>query len=68
VEYLGRRVVCQHCHAEFAACDPSNDLVEDSASSSTLLQRAEELIAAASRSGLNLRMDRVDRTTPGEAL
>ena len=24
VEYLGKRVACQHCNAKFEACDPSS--------------------------------------------
>lgn len=44
VEYLGRQVVCQHCHGRFEACDPSclNDPLSDSGSQ--LLRRADELL------------------------
>lgn len=49
VEYLGKRVACQHCSARFVACDPSS---ENSAGDSSLsiLARADELIEAASQS------------------
>ena len=52
LEYLGRRVSCQHCHAEFKACDPSAVDCDPADSSSSLLARADELIAAAERSGI----------------
>jgi DNA-directed RNA polymerase subunit RPC12/RpoP len=51
LEYLGRRVVCQHCSAELVARDPASapscDVLE-----SPLLARADELLAAAERSGI----------------
>ena len=40
VEYLGRSVVCQHCHGRLVARDP--DAAQDGGSG--LLQRASELI------------------------
>lgn len=50
VEYLGRRVVCQHCSARFEACDhTSDDLYEDAGSA--ILKRADELIR---QSGISL--------------
>lgn len=60
VEYLGKKVVCQHCGARFEACDhTSGELHCEGASS--ILERADELIrqsgislaraAAASRTG-----------------
>jgi DNA-directed RNA polymerase subunit RPC12/RpoP len=42
VEYLGRQVVCQHCHARFEATDPAAYAAADSGAS--LLQRADELL------------------------
>jgi DNA-directed RNA polymerase subunit RPC12/RpoP len=42
VEYLGRRVACQHCHGVFVATDPSN-LGADSGS--VILRRANELLS-----------------------
>jgi len=44
VEYLGRRVVCQHCHAYFEACDPASAIYPPSESSLDLLRRAEVLL------------------------
>jgi DNA-directed RNA polymerase subunit RPC12/RpoP len=41
VEYLGRRVVCQHCHGAFIAADPA--MRTDC--SNRLLKRADELLA-----------------------
>ena len=50
VEYLGKKVVCQHCGARFEACDHSDsDLHDESAMS--VLERADELIR---QSGINL--------------
>lgn len=44
VEYLGKRVVCQHCHALFEACDPDSAAYPPSQSGLALLRRAEELL------------------------
>ena len=44
VEYLGRQVVCQHCHGRFEAADPANSVDPLSDSGSQLLRRAEELL------------------------
>jgi len=44
VEYLGRQVVCQHCHARFEATDPTNTSPPLSNSSSDILRRADQLI------------------------
>lgn len=49
VVYLGKRVVCQHCLAEFDATDPSNKQLEPSDSSRDLMLRAEELLASVGR-------------------
>jgi DNA-directed RNA polymerase subunit RPC12/RpoP len=54
IEYLGKRVVCQHCGAMFEACDPSSRNYPPSESSLSLLERAEELIETASASGIGL--------------
>lgn len=43
VEYLGRRVACRHCHGVFEATDPMLDARKPS--DSTILQRADELLA-----------------------
>ena len=50
VEYLGKRVACQHCSAKFEARDPSSSAALASDSSLSILARAEELIEAASQS------------------
>ena len=53
VEYLGRQVVCQHCHGRFDASDPANaappshsGAKQSGASQSgiDLLRRADELL------------------------
>jgi hypothetical protein len=46
VEYLGRQVVCQHCHARFEASNVSGASM--SGSSSDLIRRADELLASSS--------------------
>ncbi len=57
VEYLGKRVACQHCSARFQACDPSSKAYPPSDSSLSLLERADELIEAASQSTIWLGRD-----------
>ncbi len=47
VEYLGRHVLCQHCHARFEACDPSSAAYPPEESGLALMRRAEELIESA---------------------
>lgn len=54
VEYLGKRVICQHCSARFEACDPSSRAYPPMESSLSLLARADELIESAARSTLAL--------------
>jgi hypothetical protein len=48
VEYLGRKVVCQHCNGNFVAWDPDNapptNPPSTSLSGTKLLERAQELI------------------------
>ena len=44
VEYLGRHVVCQHCHGKFEACDPESVHYPPSESGLALMQRADELL------------------------
>ena len=50
VEYLGKRVACQHCSARFVASDPSSENYPASDSSLSIMARADELIEAASQS------------------
>ena len=47
VEYLGKHVACQHCHARFEACEPGSADYPPSESGLGLLQRAEELLDTA---------------------
>ena len=49
VEYLGKRVACQHCAAKFEACDPSSMNYPPLESGISLLARADELIDTVSR-------------------
>lgn len=46
VEYLGRQVVCQHCHGRFDACDPAHTDDRVSQSTPNLLSRADQLLGA----------------------
>lgn len=50
VEYLGRRVVCQHCGGRFEATDQTCNELDDDAGSA-IMKRADELIR---QSGINL--------------
>ena len=54
VEYLGKKVICQHCAAKFEACDPSSGAYPPMESSLALLERAEELLETTSASGIGL--------------
>lgn len=47
VQYLGKKVVCQHCAAKFVATD-SNGPADASASGTSLLARADQLLMEAS--------------------
>ena len=49
VEYLGRHVVCQHCHGKFEACDPASVASSSTDSGLNLMQRAEELLQTVSQ-------------------
>jgi DNA-directed RNA polymerase subunit RPC12/RpoP len=53
IEYLGKRVVCQHCKARFQACDPDSAAYPPMDSSLSILARADQLIESASRVGLS---------------
>jgi hypothetical protein len=44
VEYLGRQVVCQHCSAQFEACDPQSGEYPPEGSSIHIMNRAEQLL------------------------
>ena len=49
VEYLGRQVVCQHCHGRFEACDPASAAYPPEKSGIHTLRRADELLDSVSR-------------------
>ena len=52
VQYLGKRVVCQHCSARFVATDSDNPAVAGE-SGTSLLERADQLLLeAAAMSGI----------------
>ena len=44
VDYLGKSVVCQHCGAQFQACEPSSADYPPMESSLSMLERAEQLL------------------------
>lgn len=44
VEYLGKVVICQHCHGRFEACDPASAAYPPAQSGISVLRRAEELL------------------------
>jgi len=49
VEYLGKKVVCEHCRGQFIACDPDSHRYGKPASVDALLRRADELLESASQ-------------------
>ena len=49
VEYLGKRVTCRHCSAIFEASDGSLPGHSNDSSGISLLDRADALLASASR-------------------
>jgi len=46
VAYLGKNVLCQHCHGKFVACDPASGAPLPTESGLALLKRADELLEA----------------------
>ncbi len=48
VEYLGKKVVCQHCRGSLTACDPASNRYGNVLSGDALLRRADELLESAS--------------------
>ena len=46
VNYLGKRVACRHCGAQFAACDPQSPEYPPADSSLAMLARVDQLLAA----------------------
>ena len=50
VTYMGKRVACRHCGAQFAACDPQSPEYPPLDSSLALFARVDQLLeASASR-------------------
>ncbi len=47
VEYLGKQVVCQHCKSQFMAADATGRAASPPNVESTVLERADQLLAAA---------------------
>lgn len=47
VEYLGKRVVCQHCRGALLACDPASHRYPELSRADCLLRRVEELLQSA---------------------
>jgi hypothetical protein len=48
IGYLGKHVICQHCHGRFLACDPSSPQYPPVDSGIDLLRRADELLELSS--------------------
>jgi hypothetical protein len=46
VEYLGKKVVCQHCLGQLIATDPETLRRDREQSGNALLRRADELLAS----------------------
>ena len=46
VEYLGKRVVCQHCRGALTARDPAATWIPEADIESELLRRANSLLSA----------------------
>jgi predicted RNA-binding Zn-ribbon protein involved in translation (DUF1610 family) len=49
VEYLGRKVVCQHCQGRLIATDPANVRCDCPEYGSALLRRADELLESVAK-------------------
>jgi DNA-directed RNA polymerase subunit RPC12/RpoP len=49
VEYLGKRVRCQHCQGQFQAIDPASTRCDSPEQASALLRRADELLKSAAQ-------------------
>jgi hypothetical protein len=55
VEYLGKKLVCQHCRGELYARDPASARIDETAYYRDSLRRADELIASVDRRCAQLR-------------
>jgi DNA-directed RNA polymerase subunit RPC12/RpoP len=49
VDYLGKQVVCQHCHGRLIARDPAGVPAEQGTIGNALLRRADELLDTVER-------------------
>jgi len=54
VEYLGKRVVCQHCRGQLVACDPASNRYGPCGSA--LMRRAEELLERSAQERMQSRL------------
>jgi len=55
VEYLGRKLVCQHCQGALTAADPANVCRDDTPSGNALIRRADELLESVAQQRLQAR-------------
>ena len=59
VEYLGKKVVCPHCHGELEACDPTGPGFPPCCETTeSLIRRADELLESGADSGVHARVAR----------
>lgn len=49
VDYLGRKVVCQHCQGKLVAIDSANARLDSAHTDSAILRRADELLESVQR-------------------
>lgn len=61
VEYLGKKVVCQHCHGKLEARDPAANDAPVSEPAQSLLRRAEELLECVEHQETELSLGRRPR-------
>jgi recombinational DNA repair protein (RecF pathway) len=55
VDYLGKRVTCQHCQGQFEAIDPAGTRCNAPRQANALLRRADELLQCATEQKLHSR-------------
>jgi len=44
LQYLGKQIVCRHCHGEFEACDPESATYPPASSGINLMKRVDQLL------------------------
>ena len=54
VEYLGKRVVCQHCRGQLVACDPASNRY--GSRDSAVIRKADELLERAAQKAAQSRL------------